>query len=47
MRRAVTALGMEAADMPAEELRNFAKASLEGARIVILDAPARADTNIG
>ena len=47
MRRAATTSGIDAADFPAEELRKVVKASLEGARIVILDAPARVDTNIG
>ena len=40
-------LGTEAADLPAVVLRNFEKASFEGARIVILDAPVRAVTRAG
>ena len=47
MRRAATASGIAAADMPAVELRNFARASLEGARTVMFEAPPSADTNAG
>ena len=47
MRRAATALGILAADMPAVEFRNFARASLEGARTVMLEAPPNADTKAG
>ena len=36
-----------AADCPVDELRNVAKASLFGARIVILLALLRADTKVG
>lgn len=47
MRRAVTAPGMVEADFPAVELRNFASASLEGARTVMLEAPPNTDTKAG
>ena len=47
MSKAATVPGMDAADMPADELRNVAKAALEGARMVMLDAAAKADTSIG